>query len=63
MDEIQSVYITLESTNSLIDKENLEMLIGTWLWEEHPESGLRIMRCKGSFYALNEEEEPFEYVL
>lgn len=39
------------------------MLIGTWLWEEHPESGLRIMRCKGSFYALNEEEEPFEYVL
>lgn len=61
MDEIQSIYITLENTNSLIDKEALEVLIGTWLWEDH--ENFRIMRCKGTFYALNEDEAPFEFVL
>jgi len=61
VEEIQSIYISLENTKSLIDREALEVQIGTWLWEEQKEA--RIMRCKGSFYALNDAEEPYEYVL
>ena len=39
----------------MIDKDKYEMFLGVLLWEKP--NDIHIMRCKGTFLALNDDEE------
>ena len=56
---MKSNYITVSGAK-LIDKSKLEPAIGMLLWE--PDTA-EILRCKGKFYAKNDQGKEAEFLL